>query len=625
MKPSELPDIGNQACACDTETSGLFVDDGARVAVVSIAWLDDQDQVISYAFPFDQGPRDKLAQTSLDLFDMENVNLPETEWYSLLGWLQQRRLVFHNAKFDCHMLKAGTRHWPGVSLIDNAVWDTSLGNREIWPTHPTALKTTAAQIGLIGDGSERDDEKALKDALKAQQKNRRVASGKNRYDLLPWETIEPYAAKDAILTILLYMRHLDELEQGTVSRAHIDRELEVCKMLYRMEQRGIGFDSVRCLQAAAQLKEAKVEIARALPYPATVAGAKKYYFDPANKEGMDLIPYETTDNGAPALNDTVIRKMLNDQVPFIDIYQKCRKIDVALSMWYEAYPAMIGNDGRLRTNYRQTKESGEGGGGAVSGRFSVERVNLQAIPHQSKLDLPEGVATPREFFGPREGCDLYELDLRQAELRVAAKVAKCGPMLEMIEAEADLHAVTATELFDVTPESDDWFKYRQIAKRGNFSFIFGVGPETFRQTLFKEAGIVLSLSDADGIVQAWRSLYPQFGRAIHRYDRAADRDRYVKLVNGRKRWFYPYEYTHKAFNQVVQGSLAEFAKQWALATEHHHPGWLLLLIHDSQVMEVPAGDEGLRIVEHVARIGTKLGTNWFKVPMGVDFGKWGEH
>ncbi len=53
MKPSELP-IVDTAVAVDTETSGLFVDDGATLSVVSVAYLED-GKIQSHAFPFDQG------------------------------------------------------------------------------------------------------------------------------------------------------------------------------------------------------------------------------------------------------------------------------------------------------------------------------------------------------------------------------------------------------------------------------------------------------------------------------------------------------------------------------------------------------------------------------------------
>ena len=75
----------------------------------------------------------------------------------------------------------------------------------------------------------------------------------------------------------------------------------------------------------------------------------------------------------------------------------------------------MGGDGRIRTSFRQTK--------VVSGRLSVERVQLQAIPHDYQLGTL-GVEGVRSFFKPDDGFELWEVDISQAEIRVATAVAR---------------------------------------------------------------------------------------------------------------------------------------------------------------------------------------------------------
>jgi DNA polymerase I-like protein with 3'-5' exonuclease and polymerase domains len=617
VKPSQLPDIGDRVCAVDTETSGLYVDDGARVAVVSVAWFDDNDQVISLAWPFDQGIRDKRPQETLPF---EDLNLPEAEWVALLDWLGARRWVCQNAKFDVQMMLAGTRHWPGLNYLDRVVWDTMIASKELDPTLPTGLKPTSERLALT-DGGERESEKRVKEAIK---KGKLKIDGNPRYDMVDWSIIEPYAALDAELTLRLMVLQQERFEHGEGRMAWFQREMEVMRLLTKIEWRGVGFDVQACMTAAGELLAEQERLAKLLPFPPSVNAAKAYYFGDGEGQ-LGLVPYEVTDAGSPQLNGSVLRKLVRDGAPNAEIYQQWRAIDVALSMWYQGYPAQIGQDGRLRTCFRQTKEEGEGGGGTVSGRFSVERVNLQAIPHKSRLEhLPAGTPTPREFFQPKEGHGLWELDLQQAELRAAAKIANCDRMLELILQDADLHSVTAKELFRTSEDDPDWFKYRQISKRGNFSLIFGSGPDTFRTMLFKESGIEMGRGEAQDFIDRWRRLYPEYGGAISRFSRIADFRGRVPLVNGKYRYFYPTEYTHKAFNQVVQGSLAEFAKEWALRTEQEYPGALILLIHDSELLELEHGRED-EVLPAVAKIGADVGTEWFKVPMGVDYGAWGEH
>src|SRR6185295_9947224 len=98
-----------------------------------------------------------------------------------------------------------------------------------------------------------------------------------------------------------------------------------------------------------------------------------------------------------------------------ETYAEYRRLSNAASMWYEGYANAIGQDGRLRTYFRQN--------GTRSSRFSVERVNLQAIPQDYRLSdhsALDGIITPRGIIGNAvpEGWRLFELDLAQAELRV---------------------------------------------------------------------------------------------------------------------------------------------------------------------------------------------------------------
>src|SRR5688572_8915573 len=139
----DLPELPTWVpVAVDTETSGLHPDDGARVSVVSIGWIDPEtDEANCRAFPFDQGRRDKQAQGVLDLWG--DPNLGRTEWVALLAWLAQRPLIFHNAPFDLRMLEAGTRHFTGRDLRSQLMWGTSICQKELDPLELTGLGPSA--------------------------------------------------------------------------------------------------------------------------------------------------------------------------------------------------------------------------------------------------------------------------------------------------------------------------------------------------------------------------------------------------------------------------------------------------------------------------------------------------
>src|SRR5690625_7647365 len=97
---------------------------------------------------------------------------------------------------------------------------------------------------------------------------------------------------------------------------------------------------------------------------------------------------------------------------------------------------MVGDDGRLRGNVRQNV--------TVSGRFSISRVQLQAIPHDFRLDgfaVLEGIPTPRGMIGAggQPGYKLWELELANAEVGEAALMAKWTRMIDLIHQGRDLH------------------------------------------------------------------------------------------------------------------------------------------------------------------------------------------
>jgi len=681
------------AVAVDTETSGLFVDDGARVSTVSLAFLDvsgtwagvlgaasyqwdagvwtvasepvtdDQElPIVSFAWPFDQGVQGtgKAEDDGYATLWPDAANLPEAEWVALLEWLglvgEATGLVFHNAKFDLHMLESGCRRWPGVGrdFADVTVWDTQNGVSLLYPTRvvinagkgpqaSTSLKPTSKVLWGEDEG---DEQKVIKEYLRKHK----LPAG--RWDLMPWSVIARYAEDDARKTIRLYLRQSVDISSvswldGQESRLSVfdamERRMRTTLMLTRIEQRGLPFDTKGALEAARMMDRRRLDLVAQLPFkPATVNAGKKYWFGPRDEGGLGLVPYATTAKGQPSVTELELDKMIKDNVPGAETWRDIQKVSTANDRWYTGWASMVGSDGRLRCGIRQN--------GTVSGRFSVERVQLQAIPHDYRLSaysVLEGIPTPRELIGSGvpAGFKLWELDLAQAELRVAALYAGCQSMLDLIEAGEDLHGVTALELFPVGKESSEWGFYRNIAKRANFGLIFGSGWETFQKDLEKQTGIRLSDSEAQRIVKSWNALYPEFKRAIYSHQgtvesRMKSGSGYLQMSNGERRWFVPGEETHKSFNQRVQPNLAQFGIDWWLWSEQrlmdlygHEPvvtseGYvgrigMVLTVHDSQVLLLPDDAQALAVVQEIADYAVSLWAERFPgVSGGVDAKQW---
>lgn len=595
----DLPDVGDNVVAIDTEGSGLHVDDGARVSLVSLAWLED-DEVKSLALPFGQGDVGTL---------FGYADRGPWEWLELCEWLQQRQLVAHNAPHDILQLEAGTvTGYAGVDLLEQLVGDTMLNAWVLEPQADIGLDKVSERLFGVGK------DQAINEWFKKSGKKRKpmARGGAKRYDLVPIDVIGGYASTDAELALRVWLTQQQWMKEGFEwAEPIIAHEMDVMRVLIKMMRRGIEFDRSAADWASKLAAEIEKDLGEALPFLATEDGARRFFY-----EIKGALPHCVTPGGKKSVAECCVRQLIAENIEGADDWATFQKVKRARSMWYDGYGQRCGADGRLRTDFKQA--------GVVSYRFASQRVNLQALPHDYKLDRLSalGLPNPRTMFIARDGYDLYELDLAQAELRIGAKYARCESMLAILEEGGDLHGETANRLFHVQPGDGDWKMYRQVAKRANFSFIFEVGPKTFMHDLEKQTGIRITLEESAEIVQLWRDLYPEFGKANRKATRMAESRGYVKLPGGRMRWFKPYEDLHKAFNQAVQGSLAQMFKVWMVSVDRRIPGTLVLVVHDSQVLEVPQTQRGLKMVEWAAQEGGRIGTEMFGTKMSVDVKKW---
>lgn len=567
----------------------------------------------SVGLPFDQGIRDKIPTVQMDLFDMHDPNLPEEAWYELLDWLTRRDVVYHNAKYDMTMMEAGTRHWPGRRITDNLLWDSMLASRILDPTLPARLGEVATREGFGG-------KKGI-DELRAWLKKRKFPA--SRYDLVPWSVAEPYVTTDAEMTAQLFARQLQRFRCGEGQRVRMDREIELCRALYMIEHRGLGYDAQRSLDAAEILERRAADLAARLPFEANVDAAKAYFFDQL-KLPADRASEKT---GEPSLDEEQVRAFVEQRVEWAWEYSLVTRARRAVSMWYRGYPDKIGVDGRLRCDFKQAE--------VKSGRMSVKRVQLQAMPKSDKysaigsdetLPIYEGIPGVRDLLIARPGHGLWNLDLSQAELRVAARYSGCRLMLEeLLSDDPDIHGKTCENVLGVSRDDPQWKPKRDIAKRLTFGGIFMIGGRKFQSTLAKLADIHLPLSECEAYVRNWRRMYPEYGVAYRRAERVFSGRGYVRLLPNTEyemwSWMGPRDYPHTAWNRIVQGSLAEAFKLLLTMIEKNWPGYLILTVHDSVVFEFPL-DEGDAISKDIAAAGAKLMTDLFDIEMLMDTDRW---
>jgi hypothetical protein len=231
--------------------------------------------------------------------------------------------------------------------------------------------------------------------------------------------------------------------------------------------------------------------------------------------------------------------------------------------------------------------------------------------------LPE----PRSLFGVPEGRRRVNLDLAQAELRIAAQLADCKPMVTDLAEGADFHGRTTTQVFGLHPGDEGWSEYRDIAKRLTFGSIFMIGAPRFQATLMQLAGVKWELSRCRDAVVAWRASYPEFGVEYESWSDYAQVNKRVPLYDGTFSWMGgPTDYPNTAWNRRVQGSLARWVGNvWLPMVERLTAPQeaLVLTVHDSVLLDLRE-DEADEIVAQIKAMTAESWLEHFGIPGSCD-------
>jgi DNA polymerase-1 len=271
--------------------------------------------------------------------------------------------------------------------------------------------------------------------------------------------------------------------------------------------------------------------------------------------------------------------------------------------------------GRVHTCYAMA--------GAQTGRLSSTDPNLQNIPIRTE----EGRKI-RQAFKAREGCKLVSFDYSQIELRIVAHMARIDALIEAFHAGADIHAITASQVFGIPAEGMDP-SVRRKAKAINFGIIYGISPFG----LARQLGI--EQREARAYIDAYFQKYPGIREYMDTVRTQCRKTGRVETLYGRRihlpgindknpaRRGYA---ERQAINAPIQGTAADIIKRAMIRI----PGMLLekklgadmlLQVHDELLFEVPEGqiDETIAAVRAVME-GAASPVVKLAVPLVVEAG-----
>ena len=272
---------------------------------------------------------------------------------------------------------------------------------------------------------------------------------------------------------------------------------------------------------------------------------------------------------------------LREYSPIIEKIEQFREFSKLKSTYVDALPKLADEKNRIHSNFAQDV--------TTTGRLSSSNPNLQNIPIRSELGR-----RIREGFVAKKGNLLVSADYSQFELRLAAVLANDKPLIETFEKDLDIHAKTASEVFDV--QIDEVSKeQRRVAKIINFSVLYGVGAHNLSGT------IGVGFYEAKKYIEEYFNAHKPIRELMDNTLKKAQDEGFVETFFGRRRPmpdikssnFMIREMAKRAAqNMPIQGTEADLMKRAMLAVDEKIVkaglGDQILQIHDSILVEVPA-------------------------------------
>ena len=449
----------------------------------------------------------------------------------------------------------------------------------IAPIDDTMLMSYAMHGGLHGHGM---------DALSQRYLNHEPISIKSllgagkatiTFDRVPIEEATKYAAEDADITLRLWEMFKPQLHQSKVTQVYEGLERPLIPVLAQMERTGIQVDREtlsRMSNAFAQKMACLEAEIHALAGETFNVGSPKQLgeimFDKLGYEGGKKGKNGAYATGADILEDLATVHELPRRV--LD----WRQLSKLKSTYTDALQDHINPEtGRVHTSYSIA--------GANTGRLASTDPNLQNIPVRS-----EDGRRIREAFVAPHGKTLVSLDYSQIELRILAHVAGIDALRQAFRDGLDIHAMTASEMFDV-PLDQMTSDIRRQAKAINFGVIYGISGFGLARNLR------IPRAEAQGFIDRYFERFPGIKEYMDQTVQFARENNCVKTLFGRV--IHTPEINAKgptagfakraAINAPIQGTAADIIRRAMIrmpAAIAHLPAKMLLQVHDELLFEV---------------------------------------
>jgi DNA polymerase-1 len=293
--------------------------------------------------------------------------------------------------------------------------------------------------------------------------------------------------------------------------------------------------------------------------------------------------------------------------PIIDLITQWREVTKLKNTYVDTLPLMVDENSRVHTTYSLTV--------AQTGRLSSNDPNLQNIPVRTELGK-----RIRTAFIAGPGKVFISADYSQFELRLAAYLAGDQELIEMFNAGADIHTMTAAQVHGRQPDEISK-QMRREAKVINFGVLYGMSPHG----LSIAAG--MSVMAAKAYIDKYFQLRKPLLDYMNSLKEKARSDGYVETLFGRRRWMPDIKSSNfivrqaaerAAINMPIQGTEADLMKMAMITVQNrladeYPTARQLLQVHDSILIEADDAD-----AESVAKMLKETMQNVYKLPVRLD-------
>ncbi len=370
---------------------------------------------------------------------------------------------------------------------------------------------------------------------------------------VPLDQATAYAAEDADFTLRLYGVMSQELIDHKCQNLYHQLDLPMVKVLALMEHKGITVCSEK-LQTLSQDFETHIQ---ALSQEIYSLSGREFNIGSPKQMGevlfgdMGLEGGKKSKTGAYSTGADVLDKLAMDGHVIAEKILSWRHYSKLKSTYTEALQSEISErSGRVHTSYGLTT--------TATGRLSSSDPNLQNIPIRT-----EDGRKIRQAFVPEKGYKLLALDYSQIELRLLAHAAKLDSLKTAFQNGQDIHALTASEIFDIPLEKIDPMT-RRSAKAINFGIIYGISAFGLARQLN------ISRGEAKSHIERYFEKYPGIRRFMESQKEFAREHGYVETLLGRKCMITGMMDTNpmrrafaerQAINAPLQGSSADIIRK----------------------------------------------------------------